>query len=140
MARADLILGLVKARRTGDDAQVRRAVEALATDERTKNHTILADRLLAIFQMSSGRSRPPAPVPDNACRGGSARIERVVRGHGMLGRRPPIHAQRMTDRRRARTSAIRLLACDEIGYVRPVGQCTVSGFEPIARAHARQTR
>ena len=63
MARADLILGLVKASRTGDDAQVRRAVEALAADERAKNHTILADRLLAVLQMGNGRGRAPAPVP-----------------------------------------------------------------------------
>ena len=63
MARADLILGLVKASRAGDDDQVRRAVEALAADERAKNHTIFADRLLAVLQMGNGRTRPPASVP-----------------------------------------------------------------------------
>ena len=45
MARADLILTLIKASRHGDDGQVRKAVEALAADERAKNHTIRADRL-----------------------------------------------------------------------------------------------
>ena len=40
MARADLILTLIKASRQGDDGQVRKAVEALAADERAKNHTI----------------------------------------------------------------------------------------------------
>lgn len=63
MARADLILGLVKASRVGGDDQVRRALEALAADERAKNHTVFADRLLAVLQMDNGRSRPPASVP-----------------------------------------------------------------------------
>lgn len=47
MARADLILSLIKASRRGDDRQVRKVVEALAAEERAKNHTIFADRLLA---------------------------------------------------------------------------------------------
>ena len=55
MARADLILTLIKASRQGDDLQVRKAVEALAADERAKNHTILADRLLAQLQSGNGR-------------------------------------------------------------------------------------
>ena len=63
MARADLILRLVKASRTGDDAQVRRSVEALAADERAKNHTIFADRLLALLNMDDGRRHQPAPIP-----------------------------------------------------------------------------
>ena len=63
MARADLLLSLVKASRTGDDAQVRGAVEALAADERAKNHSILADRLLAVFQMGNGQGRPSVPLP-----------------------------------------------------------------------------
>ena len=56
MARADLILSLVKASRQGDEAQVRKTVEALAANERAKNHTILADRLLAQLQVENGRS------------------------------------------------------------------------------------
>ena len=63
MARADLILRLVKASRTGDDAQIRRSVEALAADERAKNHTVFADRLLALLNMDDGRRRQPAPIP-----------------------------------------------------------------------------
>ena len=55
LARADLILTLIKASRQGNDLQVRKAVEALAADERAKNHTILADRLLA--QLQSGNTR-----------------------------------------------------------------------------------
>ena len=55
MARADLILTLVKASRQGDDLKVRKAVEALAAEERAKNHTILADRLMAQLQSDNGR-------------------------------------------------------------------------------------
>ncbi len=55
MARADLILSLVRASRQGDEAQVRKTVEALAADERAKKHTILADRLLAQLQAGNGR-------------------------------------------------------------------------------------
>ncbi len=51
--------------------------------------------------------------------------------HGMLGRLPPVQIQRMIDRQREGTSNIRLLACDEIMYVRPVGQCAVRVFEPV---------
>ena len=54
MARADLILSLVKASRRGDDRQVRKVVEALAAEERAKNHTIFADRLLAQLRNDDG--------------------------------------------------------------------------------------
>ena len=63
MARADLILNLVKAGTRGDQAQFQKIVEALAADERAKKHTILADRLLAQLQANNnGRYRPPAPA------------------------------------------------------------------------------
>ena len=62
MARADLILNLVKASRQGNDVQVRKTVEALAANERAKNHTILADRLLAQLQIEKGRATNSVPV------------------------------------------------------------------------------
>ena len=65
MARADLILNLIKASRQGDEVQVRKTVEALAADERAKKHTILADRLLAQLQADNGRSGQPAPLPQS---------------------------------------------------------------------------
>ena len=62
MARADLILSLVRAGTRGNQAQFQKTVEALAADERAKKHTILADRLLAQLQTSdNGHSRPPTP-------------------------------------------------------------------------------
>ena len=69
MARADLILTLVKASRQGDDLQVRKAVEALAAEERAKKHTILADRLLAQLQSSNGRHGRSAPLPSRSAPG-----------------------------------------------------------------------
>lgn len=62
MARADLILNLVRAGARGDQAQFQKTIEALAADERAKNHGVLADRLLAQLQLdNNGRYRPPAP-------------------------------------------------------------------------------
>ena len=69
MARADLILTLIKASRQGDDVQVRKAVEALAADERAKNHTILADRLLAQLQSGNGRHGRQTPLPSHSAGG-----------------------------------------------------------------------
>ena len=54
MARADLILKLVKAGTEGNRDLFERTVTAMAADERAKKHTILADRLLA--QLSSRRN------------------------------------------------------------------------------------
>lgn len=45
MARSDLVIGLVKAGLHSDPVQFRRVVEALAAEERTKQHNVLADRL-----------------------------------------------------------------------------------------------
>ena len=69
MARADLILKLVKASRQGDDDQIRKTVEALAADERAKNHNILADRLLAQLQGERGRDRQPMPLSPRSAAG-----------------------------------------------------------------------
>lgn len=57
MARADLILNLVRAAVRGDQAQVQKTVEALAADERAKNHGILADRLISQLRQD-GNGRP----------------------------------------------------------------------------------
>lgn len=60
MARADLILNLVRSGAQGDHVQFQKTVEALAAEERAKKHTIFADRLLAQFQTArNGRSRSP---------------------------------------------------------------------------------
>ena len=62
MARADLILKLVNAGAQGDQPRFRKTVEALAADERSKNHGILADRLLAQLNThDNGRYMSPLP-------------------------------------------------------------------------------
>jgi len=62
MARADLILNLIKAALTGDHVQVHKTVEAMAADERAKNHGILADRMAALLQQdNAGRPKLVAP-------------------------------------------------------------------------------
>jgi len=64
MARADLILNLVRAAVRGDQAQVQKTVEALAADERAKNHGILADRLIyQLRQDGNGRPNPVMSAP-----------------------------------------------------------------------------
>jgi SpoVK/Ycf46/Vps4 family AAA+-type ATPase len=45
MARADLLITLVKAATVGDQAMVRKTVEAMAAEERSKNHGVLAEQL-----------------------------------------------------------------------------------------------
>ena len=63
MARADLLLNLVRAGARGDQAQFQKTVEAMAADERAKKHGILADRLIAQLQGNNGRQRPLAQSP-----------------------------------------------------------------------------
>lgn len=60
MARADLLLNLVRAGARGDQAQFQKTVEAMAADERAKKHGILADRLVAQLQGNNGRQKPLA--------------------------------------------------------------------------------
>ena len=70
MARADLILNLVKAGSQGDQARFQRTVEALAADERSKNHVILADRLLAQLRANdNGRNSSPLSPSTNSLSG-----------------------------------------------------------------------
>jgi len=45
MARADLLISLVKAGATGDQGLFRRTVEAMVAEERAKHHGVLAGQL-----------------------------------------------------------------------------------------------
>lgn len=58
MARADLLVDLVRAGARGDQNLFRRVVEALMADERGKQHNVLADRLSAVLQSASTVSTP----------------------------------------------------------------------------------
>jgi AAA+ superfamily predicted ATPase len=68
MARADLLVDLVRAASRGDQPLFRKAVEALVSEERTKQHHVLADRLAASLQNGSpsgaGTLRPSASATD----------------------------------------------------------------------------
>ena len=70
MARADLILNLVKAGSSGDHVQFRKAVEALAADERAKHHTVLADRILGNFSLN-GHGSQKQETPNGDPKGGT---------------------------------------------------------------------
>ena len=65
MARADLLLDLVRAGARGDQALFQKALEALVAEERAKQHHILADRLAAHLQVSRPANGAPAPLRRN---------------------------------------------------------------------------
>ncbi|MBF0097072.1 MAG: AAA family ATPase [Magnetococcales bacterium] len=58
MARADLLLDIVKAGAEGDQELFRRALEAMITEERSKQHKILADRLAEHLTINGKSFRP----------------------------------------------------------------------------------
>ena len=63
MARADLLIDLVRFGTTGDRARFRKIVEAIIVDERAKRHTVLADRLEKLLSSSPEvRSSPNGSV------------------------------------------------------------------------------
>jgi SpoVK/Ycf46/Vps4 family AAA+-type ATPase len=77
VARSDLIINLVKAGVSGDQASARMTAEAIAADERAKKHTGVADRIARVLTTSpssvtNGRSVAPA----SRLRDGSGGIQR----------------------------------------------------------------
>lgn len=56
MARADILLSIIKSAMSNDNLSLRKAVEALAADERSKNHRILADRLIELVTTQGNQS------------------------------------------------------------------------------------
>lgn len=61
MARADLLVTLAKAASRGEGDLVRRTVEALAAEERAKQHHVLADRLMENVAAHPGNSGCTTP-------------------------------------------------------------------------------
>ncbi|MCE7874754.1 ATP-binding protein [bacterium CPR1] len=57
VARADLLLDLVRAGTQGDQARFRKVVEALIAEERSKQHHILADHLSAQLRVNGNGSK-----------------------------------------------------------------------------------
>lgn len=65
MARADLLINLVKASVSGDQRNVKRTVEAMAAEERAKQHTVLAERLEhAMIANGNGAGKLLQPNPE----------------------------------------------------------------------------
>lgn len=58
MARADLLLDIVRAGAAGDRHRFQKVLEALVAEERAKHHHILADRLAAHLRTASGGNGP----------------------------------------------------------------------------------
>ncbi|TXL78262.1 AAA family ATPase [Vineibacter terrae] len=71
MARSDLLVSLVRAAAAGDRETLRSTAEALAADERAKNHHILADRLQRA--LSAVPITPPSLTTSVSSVGGSGR-------------------------------------------------------------------
>ena len=61
MARSDLLLSLVRAGAKGDTSLLRRTVEAVVVEERSKQHHVLADRLMECFQ-ENGKHTTSRPL------------------------------------------------------------------------------
>lgn len=64
MARADLLLNLVRAGTSGNQPLFKQTLEALIAEERGKNHTILAEHL-AKYLTENGRSAIDSSSPNN---------------------------------------------------------------------------
>ncbi|MBF0625096.1 MAG: AAA family ATPase [Magnetococcales bacterium] len=62
MARADLLLDIVKAGAEGDQELFRKALEAMITEERSKQHNILADRLAEHLNLNGKPFRLARPT------------------------------------------------------------------------------
>ena len=56
MARSDLILSLIKASASGDAAKLEACVDALAAEEKSKNHSIFAKRIQQAYRENLGRN------------------------------------------------------------------------------------
>lgn len=68
MARADILLSIVKSAIGNDNLSLRKAVEALAADERSKSHRILADRLIELLSINGNQSSRTTPLIQNGTR------------------------------------------------------------------------
>lgn len=69
MARADLLMCLVKAASTGDQIAFRRSLEGIIEEERKKQHHVLADRLSEYLRASNGNETRTAQIMDERVQG-----------------------------------------------------------------------
>jgi len=69
VARADLLVQLVRAAKKGDDLDLRRSVEALIAEERVKEHHVLAERLEEALRTNGSQGRNGASLSNETPRG-----------------------------------------------------------------------
>ncbi len=65
MARADLLLDIVKAGAEGNQELFRKSLEALIAEERAKQHNVLADQLAAHLRINGSAVRPARILPES---------------------------------------------------------------------------
>jgi SpoVK/Ycf46/Vps4 family AAA+-type ATPase len=68
MARADILISMVKAAIGGDFVSFRKAVEVLIAEERAKNHQILASRLAGLLNDSPATLQRQPPIAQNGAK------------------------------------------------------------------------
>jgi len=68
MARSDILLSIVKSAIGNDSLSLRKAVEALIADEKSKNHHILGDRLSELLSAQSTQASKTTPFIQNGAR------------------------------------------------------------------------
>jgi AAA+ superfamily predicted ATPase len=84
MARADLLLSLVKAATSEDREALRRVLEAMAAEERGKHHNVLADRIQReLLTLDSENSPPNRPRAMARSERGIAVLEREPRSRSL---------------------------------------------------------
>jgi hypothetical protein len=62
MARADLVLNLVRAGKSGNQSLLRQTLEALVAEERAKKHTVLVENLAKYLNENGRPSHDSLPV------------------------------------------------------------------------------
>ena len=68
MAKANILLSIVKAAIGNDSLSLKKAIEALVADERSKNHRILADRLSELLSTQGKQFNKITPIIQNGAR------------------------------------------------------------------------
>lgn len=69
MARADLLVRLLRAARSGDDLDLRRSAEALIAEERQKQHHVVAERLEDALRANGASGGNGTTLPQDVPRG-----------------------------------------------------------------------
>ncbi|MFO1495020.1 MAG: ATP-binding protein [Lysobacterales bacterium] len=110
MARSDLLVNLVSAASSGDQAKVRTVAEALAADERAKNHHVLADRLqraAASVSVSSSSLRSSVERPSSHSREAIIDVRPQLRFDQLLLPLPVAESGRQLVEEHARADVLR---------------------------------